>query len=631
MLISLFTCCSRRGLLVFLLTVFACPVFAADEQRVGRIKEEIASLEAVLADNPVEKPRLEKKLADLRQELGILEKREAIESRESSLRQTTQVQTRELLREKLQLIDADTVAVEARLRDLALRRSKVGAERLALRLKIKEEGDNVTAAQQAERGEKFFTKNEELRGAVLQQEAAESELALLHQAQALRETLRAEELAGQKPSLRVLLDKRAQMLGDVGKEAQLAAMATSVREKLHVSEEGLDLARQKLAKFDEELKLLEKQTGFLHRNDRLEELLVRQRAQKQVLGARLPLLVEQVEALRKTHESMQLRRDLQVLASQVLAEQFTAMRATYLDHLLWPTTAALVIVLVYLLISRAVLPWRYRKEELFLARRLGRYLTILLVSVVVAAYLIEDLRLIATTLGLVSAAIVISLQDVCASFFGWFVIMIGGKFTIGDRLEIEGATGDVLDIQLLRTTLLEVNNWLGVDQPTGRVLIMPNNFIFKSKVFNFSHGHPYVWGRIDLTVNFATPVASAMALFQKVLEEETRDYFAEARKAATEMERRYGVEDAEYQPKIYTRIADSGVTFSLIYISHYRLSSLARNRINRRLIAELETHRHIQLAFNTLQVITNQGEPSSPSAVLGMDATQAPFVRGPRH
>lgn len=631
MLISLFTCRSRRGLLVLLLTVFAGPVFAADEQRVGRIKEEIASLEAVLADNPVEKPRLEKKLADLRQELGILEKREAIESRESSLRQTTQVQTRELLREKLQLIDADTVAVEARLRDLALRRSKVGAERLALRLKIKEEGDNVTAAQQAERGEKFFTKNEELRGAVLQQEAAESELALLHQAQALRETLRAEELAGPKPSLRALLDKRAQMLGDVGKEAQLAAMATGVREKLHVSEEGLDLARQKLAKFDEELKLLEKQTGFLHRNDRLEELLVRQRAQKQVLGARLPLLVEQVEALRKTHESMQLRRDLQVLASQVLAEQFTAMRATYLDHLLWPTTAALVIGLVYLLVSRAVLPWRYRKEELFLARRLGRYLTILLVSVVVAAYLIEDLRLIATTLGLVSAAIVISLQDVCASFFGWFVIMIGGKFTIGDRLEIEGATGDVLDIQLLRTTLLEVNNWLGVDQPTGRVLIMPNNFIFKSKVFNFSHGHPYVWGRIDLTVNFATPVASAMALFQKVLEEETRDYFAEARKAATEMERRYGVEDAEYQPKIYTRIADSGVTFSLIYISHYRLSSLARNRINRRLIAELETHRHIQLAFNTLQVITNQGEPSSPSAVLGMDATQAPFVRGPRH
>ncbi len=630
MLTSLFNCRGRRGLLVLLLTVFAGPVFAADEQRVGRIKEEIASLEAVLADNPVEKPRLEKKLADLRQELGILEKREAIESRESSLRQSTQVQTRELLREKLQLIDADTAAVEARLRDLAMRQSKVGAERLALKLKIKEEGDSVTAAQQAERGEKLFTKNEELRGAVLQQVAAESELALLHQAQALRETLRAEELAGPKPSLRALLDKRAQMLGDVGKEAQLAALATGVREKLHVSEEGLDLARQKLARFDEELKLLEKQTGFLHRNDRLEELLVRQRAQKQVLGARLPLLVEQVEALRKTHESMQLRRDLQVLASLVLAEQFTAMRANYLDHLLWPATAALVIVLVYLLISRAVFPWRYRKEELFLARRLGRYLTILLVSVVVAVYLIEDLRLIATTLGLVSAAIVISLQDVCASFFGWFVIMIGGKFTIGDRLEIEGATGDVLDIQLLRTTLLEVNNWLGVDQPTGRVLILPNNFIFKSKVFNFSHGHPYVWGRIDLTVNFATPVASAMALFQKVLEEETRDYFAEARKAATEMERRYGVEDAEYQPKIYTRIADSGVTFSLIYISHYRLSSLARNRINRRLISELETHRHIQLAFTTLQVVTTQGDAGSPSAVLGVDATQAPFLRDPR-
>ena len=96
------------------------------------------------------------------------------------------------------------------------------------------------------------------------------------------------------------------------------------------------------------------------------------------------------------------------------------------------------------------------------------------------------------------------------------------------------------------------------------------------------------------------------------------------------MERRYGVEDADYRPKIYTRIADSGVTFSLIYVSHYRRTSATRNRINRRLISELETHPHIQLAYNTLQVLANVGQPDGPSAVLGQDVTQAPFPLRPK-
>jgi len=175
-----------------------------------------------------------------------------------------------------------------------------------------------------------------------------------------------------------------------------------------------------------------------------------------------------------------------------------------------------------------------------------------------------------------------------------------------------------------------LNNWLGVDQPTGRVIIVPNNFIFKTKVFSFSHGHPFIWGKVEVTVTYATPAASALALFEKVLEEETREEFTEARRVATEMERRYGVEDADYRPKIYTRIADSGVTFSLLYVSHYRSSSSTRNRINRRLIAELETHPHIQLAYHTTHVLTSVEQAGSPSAVLGQEVTQAPFPPRPK-
>jgi small-conductance mechanosensitive channel len=201
--------------------------------------------------------------------------------------------------------------------------------------------------------------------------------------------------------------------------------------------------------------------------------------------------------------------------------------------------------------------------------------------------------------------------------------MLGRKFTIGDRLEIDGVKGDVLDIQLLRTTLVEVNAWLGADQPTGRIIVIPNNLVFKTKVFNYSHGHPFIWSKIELTVTFATPVAAALALFRKVLAEETREEFAAARQAATALERRYGVTDAEYEPKIHLRIADNGVTLSLFFVSHYRQTSAVRNRINRRLIAELEKRREIQLAYTTMSVLTGPA-PDGPSVVLGTEPDEPP-------
>jgi hypothetical protein len=88
------------------------------------------------------------------------------------------------------------------------------------------------------------------------------------------------------------------------------------------------------------------------------------------------------------------------------------------------------------------------------------------------------------------------------------------------------------------------------------------------------------------------------------------------------------VEDADYHPKVYTRIADSGVTFSLLYVCHYRQSPVMRNRLNRRLISELETHPHIRLAYPTRHLV-NSEETSAPSAVLGFDSTNAPFLRPP--
>ena len=684
------------GLLAALLAWPAAAQPARDDARAARMQERIDSLTALLAEktDPAEKEQLARRLESMKQELAIVEQRQAIDSREHALQAQLQLQPREQLRAVLQTVPSDTKDVTARLSDLATLRAQATAELADLRHQLEElprppaepaarppagapaavvdaaraaaAAVRAATARRAALEEGISVKEEQLRSIALQQEAAEVKSDLIARAQTLREKLRAADVAVHL-SLRGLYEQGLLLQGDSASTRQLDGRRANVEDNLRNAEAAVELARQKQENYDEELTLLENRAAAAAapaqptaappaaapsaaaeaaaapappaaapasptvvpppRRAWLERFIASENARRARLGQRLEFLGAQVKALRETRTDLETQSRLTAAGHRFLQEQFRTLWLAYLQRLGVPLAVAVLLLLVYLAISRLVLPRRYRREELFLARRLGRYSTALVAIVVAAVFLIEDITTLATTLGLVSAALVISLQDVCASFFAWFVIMLGRKFTIGDRLEIDGVKGDVLDIQLLRTTLVEVNAWLGADQPTGRIIVIPNNLVFKTKVFNYSHGHPFIWSKIELTMTFATPASAALALFRKVLAEETREEFAEARRAAAALERRYGVADAEYEPRVHTRIADSGITFSLFYVTHYRQASAVGNRINRRLIAELEQRRELQLAYNTLSVLTAPA-PAGPTAVLGAEPEEPPPASG---
>lgn len=606
--------------IILLLGLLLLPISVAarDEQRIKQLKESVSSLEAVVADSQTPKadrPRLQKKLDDLKKELGILTAREELSSRERQIKTSVRNLTKEWIRQKLQTVNVDSASVEARQLQLNAKRAKAAAETEALQNQLADKTGALTEASRAELEQALFCKLDETTAITLQQDAADYELMLIQLATKIREQFKLEESNGSRMSLRALFDKHSEQEKYLLLSQQIAGRLSDVRENYQKADDVLDLARQKLASYDGELQLLERQTGFLRRNVQLEQLLATQRAQQQFVGLRVTFLAEQKEALAHARDLLQAQLELTEHLAAYLGEQKAAQRSDYIDRLLPPLTAVATMVLIYLLSSRLLLPRFFRKEELFLARRLGRYLTASMVTVIMVLFMIEDLQVIVATLGLMSAAVVIALQDVAISFFGWSVIMVSRKFVIGDRLEIDGTVGDVIDIQLLRSTLLEINNGLGVDTPTGRVVVIPNSFVFRSKVFNYSHCHPYVWEKTEITVTFDTPLADATELLSRVLEEETRQDFADAQQYSGQMQLRYGVEDAEYRPKLYTRITENGITFSLIYVGHYR-DTTTRNKLNLRLITELENNRQIQLAHKTLTVRTAELEKDKPAAVL---------------
>ena len=283
----------------------------------------------------------------------------------------------------------------------------------------------------------------------------------------------------------------------------------------------------------------------------------------------------------------------------LLQADASALTQRYAGSVMGPLFCMVIVFLVFGYVSQRILPKFYDRSQLFVARRIGGYAVFLVILIILTLFFLEDLKPIATILGIAGAALVIALQDLFSSLAGWFAIVGSRKFKVGDRVEIDGTRGDVVDIQLLRTTLLELNNWLGADEATGRVLMLPNSFIFKGKVFNYTLVHPFIWGRLDVTVTFETPHKEVLDLLHRIMNEETKEEFAASSKAAEAMEKEYGVPDTVYKPKIYSFIGDNGIRFVLLYVSHYRRGSSTRNRINERIISEFAKNPRIRLAYPT--------------------------------
>ncbi|MGH7996547.1 MAG: mechanosensitive ion channel domain-containing protein [Opitutaceae bacterium] len=586
-----------------------------EDDRIALLKQQVQALDRVIAatQSPKGKASLEGKLQRMQQEIGVLQEGQAIELRERALEQAGSQNPADILRDKLRLVDQSQDEAEARMRALSDQRRQVSDARdaLAAQLTVLRSENRPDARRVSELEEQIYTRNEQLRALALENEAAEADGDLARDADRMRGQLKSMNV-GSRPDLRLLFDAYERLRDQQKTGSQVSANAATLGQELKLAQEKLDLDRQKLAKFDEELAVLEKQTGFFHRDPAVEQFMDSESIQKESLLDRLPFAVAQVDAINRTRQAVRTRQELNGLWAKVQREQFTSLKEAYLRRLRWPGTALAGLLVLNLAIGYLALPVFYERESLFLARRLVRYIFFAAAALVMAAFLFDDLSMVAATLGIVSAALVISLQDVCTSVCGWMVIMGGGKFRIGDRLEIDGTRGDVIDIQLLRTVMLEVGGWLGVDQPTGRTILVPNNVIFKTKIFNYAHGHPYVWGKLDVTITYATPLAQAMSLLQRVLEEETRDAMAEAHRAAAVMERRYGVEDAVYEPKIYTSIAGSGVVFSLFYVAHYRKFPAAGAQLSHRILAELEAHPEVQVAYPSMTLFNGESRPPTP-------------------
>ncbi len=191
---------------------------------------------------------------------------------------------------------------------------------------------------------------------------------------------------------------------------------------------------------------------------------------------------------------------------------------------------------------------------------------------------------ISTILGLATAGLTVALQSFIVAFFGWFILMGKNGVRVGDWVEINGVAGEVIEINLFRTTILENSAWADKGHPTGRRATFINNFAVTGQFFNFSTVGQWMWDEMSLSLP-ASPdtYAKAAQLHQAILEETQQD----AQLAEHEWKRvprQSGLSHASASSSVNLRPSGAGVDVLIRYVTRASERLKVRNRLYERVI-----------------------------------------------
>lgn len=227
----------------------------------------------------------------------------------------------------------------------------------------------------------------------------------------------------------------------------------------------------------------------------------------------------------------------------------------------------------------------------YYARKLSRYAVALVALVALAVVWRAFAGRVGVVLGLATAGVAFAMQEVIGAVAGWFNILTGRIFRVGDRIQMGGVRGDVIDITPLRTKVLEIgseNNeatWVKGRQFTGRMVAISNKATFTEPVFNYSAAFDYIWEELTVPVSHGDDWGQA----ERILEDEARRVSATegASGAIHEMASRYPIPKAEFEPRVFARATDDYMELSARFVVPVRTARTTKDAMTRRVVDRL--------------------------------------------
>ena len=248
---------------------------------------------------------------------------------------------------------------------------------------------------------------------------------------------------------------------------------------------------------------------------------------------------------------------------------------------------------------------------LYPIRKATSYAINILGAILIFGVWVERLGDLSVALGILAAGLAFALQEIIGSFAGWLTIVSGRPFSVGDRIETGNIRGDVVDVGILRTTLMEIGNWLQGDHNTGRIVTVSNSFIFKEPLFNYSLHLDFIWDEIMIPVTYDSDWKKAMTIMLKAVQENPhyQALLPQAEKQRRQARRKLAVKITILEPRVFVKVTDNWIELGMVYPVHNDLRRRFRSEVSQQILTEF-TAEKILVASQTIAIVqfpTNDG------------------------
>ena len=228
----------------------------------------------------------------------------------------------------------------------------------------------------------------------------------------------------------------------------------------------------------------------------------------------------------------------------------------------------------------------------------------LILIILTLSYFTGNIKDFTLAIGLLSAGVAITLQELILSIAGSLYIFFVKVYKPGDRIEINGIKGDVIDIDSIYTTIMEIGEWVNSDNYSGRIVKLSNAFVFKGPIYNYSMDFPFIWDEFNLPIRYGSDIELAKNIVIKVATENLSEYVANSIAKWKDVVDRYYIEDAKVEPTLAITMTDNWIQFNLRYIVDYK-----KRRVTKHILSELiskkfeETNGKVILASTTVEIV----------------------------
>jgi small-conductance mechanosensitive channel len=229
------------------------------------------------------------------------------------------------------------------------------------------------------------------------------------------------------------------------------------------------------------------------------------------------------------------------------------------------------------------------------------YIVLLIIIIIYFTGTIKDFTVI---IGLFTAGLAFTLQELILSIAGSVYIFLVKVYTPGDRIEINGIKGDVIDVDSIYTTMMEIGQWVNSDNYTGRIVKLSNAFVFKGPVYNYSQDFPFIWDEFNLPIRYGSNIDLAKSIIIKTATETLSEYTMNSKAQWNAVVNKYYIEDAQVDPTLAITLTDNWIQFNLRYIVDFKKRRLTKHVLHDKIRKEIEkTNDAVILASTTLEVI----------------------------